>query len=66
MKKTYKTPELFAVTLQHQDNVLVKTSFEVVGPGTGEADVKAFDFVDDEEDDAGTTTSPRNIWSEKW
>ncbi len=65
MKKTYIAPELFAVTLQHQDNVLLQKSFELVGPGTGEADVKAFDFVDDE--DAGTTTaSPRNIWDEEW
>lgn len=66
MKKTYIAPELFAVTLQHQDNVLVKTSFELVGPGTGVADVKEFEFVDDEEDDAGTTTGPRNIWDEEW
>jgi len=65
MKKTYIAPELFAVALQHRDNVLVKTSFEVVGPGSGVADVKAFDFVDDDED-AGTTTGPRNIWDEEW
>ncbi|MBO7470531.1 MAG: hypothetical protein J6T78_01575 [Bacteroidaceae bacterium] len=65
MKKTYKTPELFAVELQHQDNVLVQTSFEYNGPGTGIADVKEFEFVDDEED-AGTTTGPRSIWDEEW
>lgn len=66
MKKTYIAPELFAVALQHQDNVLVQTSFPVEGPGTGlDAQVKELDFIDDEED-AGTTTSPRNIWSEEW
>jgi len=66
MKKTYMTPAMLAVMLLHQDNVLdLKTSFPVVGPGSGESDVKAFDFVDDE--DAGTTTaSPRNIWDEEW
>ena len=66
MKKTYIAPELFAVTLQHQDNVLVKTSFELVGPGSGEADVKAFEFIDDDEDAGTTTASPRNIWDEEW
>ena len=66
MKKTYIAPELFAVELQHQDNVLVKTSFVDEGPGTGlDAQVKEFDFVDDEEDDAGAI-GPRNIWSEEW
>ena len=66
MKKTYKTPELFAVELQHQDNVLVKTSFVYSGENGGVADVKALDFIDDEEDDAGTTTGPRSIWDEEW
>jgi hypothetical protein len=66
MKKTYKTPELFAVTLQHQNNVCgpVQTSFTYAGEGDG-ADVKAFEFIDDEEDDAGTT-GPRSIWDEEW
>ena len=64
MKKTYQTPELVAVTLQHQDNVLVQTSFELVGPGSEEAYVKEFEFVDDEED-AGTT-GPRSIWDSEW
>jgi len=67
MKKTYIAPELFAVTLQHQDNVcdtILKTSFAYSGENSGEAEVKAFDFVDDEED-AGTT-GPRSIWDEEW
>ena len=64
MKKTYIAPELFAVTLQHQDNVLVKTSFELVGPGYGEADVKAFEFIDDEED-AGSG-GLHSIWDSEW
>ena len=66
MKKTYIAPELFAVELQHQDGILLKDSFELIGPGGGVADVKEFEFIDDEEDDAGTTTGPRNIWSEEW
>ncbi len=66
MKKTYMTPAMLAVMLLHQDNVLdLKTSFPVVGPGSGESDVKAFEFIDDEED-AGTTTGPRSIWDEEW
>lgn len=66
MKKTYMTPAMLAVMLLHQDNVLdLKTSFPVVGPGSEEADVKAFEFIDDEED-AGTTTGPRSIWDEEW
>ena len=64
MKKTYIAPELLAVTLQHQDNVLAPTSFPLEGPGTA-ADVKEFEFVDDE-DDAGTTTGPRSIWDSEW
>lgn len=64
MKKTYIAPELFAVTLQHQDNVLVKTSFVYSGENGGVADVKEFEFVDDEED-AGTT-GPRSIWDSEW
>jgi hypothetical protein len=66
MKKTYIAPELFAVELQHQDGILLKDSFELVGPGSGVADVKEFEFVDDDEDDAGTTTGPRSIWDSEW
>ena len=66
MKKTYIAPELFAVALQHQDNVLVQQSFPVEGPGTGlDAYAKEFEFIDDEED-AGTTTGPRSIWDSEW
>ena len=66
MKKTYIAPELFAVALQHQENVLVKTSFPDEGPGTGlDAQVKECEFIDDEED-AGTTIGPRSIWDEEW
>ena len=66
MKKTYIAPELFAVALQHQDNVLVPTSFPVEGPGTGlDAYAKEFEFVDDDEEDAGTT-GPRSIWDSTW
>lgn len=67
MKKTYIAPELFAVAFQHQDNVLVQTSFVHNGTAEGEidADVKAFEFFDDEED-AGTTTGPRSIWDSEW
>ncbi|MBQ5937634.1 MAG: hypothetical protein IJL50_07335 [Bacteroidaceae bacterium] len=66
MKKTYIAPELFAVAFQHQDNVLVQTSFVYSGENGGVADVKAFDFVDDDEDAGTTTASPRNIWDEEW
>jgi len=62
MKKTYKTPEMLAVTLQHQDNVLVQTSFPVVGPGDGEADVKEFEFTDD----GGSTGGSHSIWDSEW
>ena len=66
MKKTYMTPEMLAVTLQHQDNVLVKTSFELVGPGNGEADVKEFEFIDDEEGSGSTGGGLHSIWDNEW
>ena len=66
MKKTYIAPESFAVALQQQDSVLAPTSFVHNGTAVGEvdADVKAFEFIDDEED-AGTT-GPRSIWDSEW
>ena len=64
MKKTYKTPESFAVTLQHQDNVLVKTSFTYAGEGD-DADVKAFEFVDN--DNSGSTSgNVHSVWDSEW
>ena len=67
MKKTYIAPELFAVELQHQDNVCgpLKTSFDYSGESSGVANVKEFDFIDDDEEDAGTT-GPRSIWDSEW
>ena len=66
MKKTYMTPEMLAVTLQHQDNVLVQTSFPVVGPGSGESDVKEFEFIDDEEGSGSTGGGLHSIWDNEW
>ena len=66
MKKTYMTPALLAVTLQHQDNVLVKTSFMLVGPGNGVADVKEFEFIDDDEDTGSTGGGLHSIWDNEW
>lgn len=66
MKKTYIAPELFAVELQHQDNVLVKTSFEYSGENGGVADVKEFEFIDDEEDTGSTGGGLHSIWDNEW
>ena len=65
MKKTYMTPELLAVTLQHQDNVLVQKSFVLEGPNSGTSDVKEFEFVDDEEG-APTGGGFHSIWDSEW
>ena len=66
MKKTYMTPELLAVTLLHQDNVLtLKTSIEYAGSNNGTADVKEFEFVDDEEG-APTGGGFHSIWYNEW
>lgn len=66
MKKTYMTPELLAVTLLHQDNVLtLKTSIEYDGSNNGTADVKEFEFVDDEEG-APAGGGLHSIWDNEW
>jgi len=61
------TPAMLAVMLLHQDNVLdLKTSFPVVGPGSGESDVKEFEFIDDEEGSGSTGGGLHSIWDNEW
>ena len=60
MKKTYQTPTMLAVALQHQSHILEASITDIGGNGPG------YGGADDPSTGGGDVKGSTNVWDEEW